>query len=170
MNRLLPLKNKGLVMFLQGFIAMTFCLALYWNVSLFLQKRAIEKGCQELEGVSQRLERVEKQIAKFERVRSLVLPEGSDTRARYQWESVSLHFEPLEFSKLLRRLSLLNKEIQQKYHREGIFVLTDFETVRDHSKGKGEKQGPSPEVQADGRPGFAIRGKLLCLYPQTQIH
>ncbi len=165
MKRLTLQKNKGLVMFLQGLIAMIFCLVLYWNVSLFLQKKAIEKGYQELSGVSHRLERVEKQIAKFERVKSLILPQGSDNSAKYQWETVSLHFEPLEFSKLLRRLTLLNKEIQHKYHREGIFVLTDFETVRDHSKEKGEKQGLSSETEADGRPGFVIRGKLLCLYP-----
>ena len=157
------MNSKKMVTALEMTVILFFCIALYWNLHTLMELKRLGNECKKLENTITKLDRIEKRINNFKRLKSSILSPMADQEARYHWEEVSLQFEPIVFSSLLSRLTLLNSEIQKKYHKRGIFVLTDFTTFRNRESDEGQSQSNSVDIQKDLRPGFKIKGKLLCL-------
>ncbi len=155
--------SKTTVMILELTIIFLFSIALYWNLHTVMELKRLGNECKNLENTLIKLDRAEKRIKRFKKIRASILSPMASQKARYHWEEVSLQFEPVPFSRLLGRLSLLNSEIQKKYHKRGVFVLTGFATFRNRQLGEEPAESDSVEIQKDLRPGFKIKGKLLCL-------
>ncbi len=144
-------------------VVMVFLGALYWNLSTYAKIRNLREEIKKLEQTLTRLDRLERKVKRYNRVKASLLSSMSAQKLNYHWEDVSLEFGPIEFSDLLSRLELLNTEIQQKYHKRGIFVLTQFNTIHPDSKATDQSNDTTGAFKAKGRPGFEIRGRLLCL-------
>ncbi len=145
------------------FVVAAFIFALYWSLHTLAELNQLRQKCKTLENTVTALDRLEKKIEGFSKLKSSLFPASANQKIDYHWEEVSLQFEPIEFENLLRRLAMLNTEIQKKYHKRGIFVLTDFETFTPkHSQGNDNNQQPNT-VKKSQKPGFKIEGKLLCL-------
>ena len=138
---------------------LAFVLALYWDISTYVGTRNLKRATHTLMQTSRELDLVAEKIDSYHRLRSSLMPcRGKKTE--FKWEEVELHFEPITFQGLLNRLTLLNQEIENKYRKRGLFILTDFETLRNEPQAR--ESGPASDMPRS-RPGFKIMGKLLCL-------
>ena len=160
MKRLRPLPKNALPI-AQTAVVILFSLALYWNLSLYVETKNVKKACVQLEQASARLDRISRKIEEFDKIKKALVP-SSSKKISYSWEDVELEFEPVDFASLLGRLSLLNQEIEEKYKKPGLFVLTSFETVRKDMEQGDHNPEQNPKVKHD-RPGFKITGRLLCM-------
>lgn len=160
MKRFLPVSHRGMFI-LETVTVILFALALYWNLSLYLETKTIENAYAQLKGANIQLDRVSRQIREIDKIKHVLFPHTPENMD-YTWENVELEFEPVDFPSLLARLSLLNHEIEEKYKKQGLFVLTSFKTVRKGIEQKG--QGTDPKTAEEPvKPGFEIQGKLLCM-------
>ncbi len=160
MRRLWPLP-KGALLIAQTAVVILFSLALYWNLSLYVETKNVKRACVQLEQESARLDRISRKIEKFDKIKKAFVPDGAKGIS-YRWEDVELEFEPVDFASLLARLSLLNHEIEEKYKKHGLFVLTRFETVRKDME-QGSQNPEQKSTVKPARPGFKITGRLLCM-------
>ena len=160
MKRLRPLPKNALPI-AQTAVVILFSLALYWNLSLYVETKDVKKACVQLEQADARLDRISRKIEEFDKIRQVLVPNGTKGIS-CRWEDVELEFEPVDFDSLLARLSLLNHEIEEKYKKHGLFVLTSFETVR-KDMGQGSQNPEQKSTVKPARPGFKITGRLLCI-------
>ena len=160
MKRFLLLSHRAMLI-VETVIVVLFALALYWDLSLYMETRGIEKAYAQLKEANVKLDRVSRKINEIDKIRYLLFPNIRGD-VNYTWENVELEFEPVDFPSLLARLSLLNQEIEEKYKKQGLFVLTSFKTVRKGIEQKG--QGLDFKSAEDPvKPGFKIQGWLLCM-------
>ncbi len=160
MKRFLPVSHRA-ILIVETVIVFLFGLALYWDLSLYMETKAIEKAYAQLKETNVKIDRVSRKIKEIDKIKHLLFPHNPGD-VNYTWENVELEFEPVDFTSLLARLSLLNHEIEKKYKKQGFFVLTSFKTVRKGMEQKG--QGLDSKTAKDPiKPGFEIQGRLLCM-------
>jgi len=154
-------RSQKVMIIIETLAVFLFSLGLYWNLCLYLEIKGLNQACASLEKADGRLERLNSKIRSFEMLKKTLIPHD-EKGLIFTWENVEIQFEPIEFSHLLARLSLLNSEIENKYHKRGLFVLTRFETVEKAGEA-GEQNPDSKTGKTSQKPGFKIEGKLLCL-------
>jgi len=144
-------------------VVVAFLFMLQWNLSLFRETTSLSRANTYLEQSNFRLSNLKKRIERFHATKELLLHCSNDN-SDYHWLDVTLQFDPIEFSQLLNRLSLLNLEIEKKYHKRGLFVLTKFETLRESQEDDSTK-GANVTIPTNisERPAYNIIGRLLCL-------
>ena len=144
-------------------VVLTFLFMLYWNLNLVKGTVVLSRANTHLEQSNFRLINLKKRIERFHATKELLLHCSNDS-SDYHWLDVTLQFDPIEFSQLLNRLSLLNLEIEKKYHKRGLFVLTKFKTIRESQEDESTK-GTNATILTNisERPAYNIIGRLLCL-------
>ncbi len=154
-------KSQKMKQGLQLVLVLAFLFMLYWNLSIYKETCGLARANHHLEETGFRLSQVAKKIDKFNETKRALVRCG-DNKHDYDWQDVSLQFDPIDFNELLNRLALLNHEIERKYHKRGIFVLTEFETVRKNNDDTASSKNNILNPQAT-RPAFKVLGRLLCL-------
>ena len=149
-------------LFLIEIMSITALLLLIWlNSGLLSRIRGLENGIEEMQKTSQRLSTMKREIGRFMELERTYLP-CADREHPFGWEDIDLDFNAISFRELLSRLFFLNEAIGRKYHKKGIFILTDFYTVNAKRDLSSESNSTRARGEMHQRPSFKIKGRLLC--------
>ena len=148
-------KPDNRLLFIETACISVFLVLICVNAALLVRIGDLKDAASDLDLTYQRLIAIEKTIERFRELQATYLP-CAYSKQPYTWEDVELDFNAIGFEELLHRLLFLNEAIGNKYHKEGIFILSDFYTVNT------EAETTEPDGIGMSKPSFRIRGRLLC--------